>query len=139
MSGGVGSWQSGFDRSLTSPVGEIYWPNQVQKNAKYLFIDGKKVRANSPEVGTGQWYSSDLFVAWTTKFIKQADDEKKPFFVYLPFVNVHFPVMAPKEAIARLRGKYTQGWDALRQAITEERRVGKECVGPCRTRCWRYS
>src|SRR3546814_5985862 len=67
MSRGVGPWQRGFDRSLTSPVGEIYWPNQVQKNAKYLFIDGKKVRANSPEVGTGQWYSSDLFVDWTTK------------------------------------------------------------------------
>src|SRR3546814_16028418 len=54
MSRGVGPWQRGFDRSLTSPVGEIYCPNQVQKNAKYLFIDGKKVRANSPEVGTGR-------------------------------------------------------------------------------------
>src|SRR3546814_2893739 len=25
MSRGVGPWQRGFDRSLTSPVGEIYW------------------------------------------------------------------------------------------------------------------
>src|SRR3546814_16551452 len=57
MSRGVGPWQRGFDRSLTSPVGEIYWPNKVQKNAKYLFIDGQKVRANSLEVGTGQWSS----------------------------------------------------------------------------------
>src|SRR3546814_14335528 len=101
MSRGVVPWQRGFYRALTSPLVDIYWPNQVPKNATYLFIDGKKVRANSPEVCTGQWYSSDLFVDWTTKFIKQADDEKKPFFVYLPFVNVHFPVMAPKEEIGR--------------------------------------
>ncbi|WP_170151039.1 arylsulfatase [Hephaestia caeni] len=132
MSHGVGPWQRGFDRSLTSPVGEIYWPNQVQKNAQYLFIDGKKVRANSPEVGTGQWYSSNLFVDWTTKFIKQADDAKKPFFVYLPFVNVHFPVMAPKDEIARFRGKYAQGWDALRKARFErQKKMG--IVGPDET------
>jgi len=132
LSRGIGPWQRGFDHSLTSPVGEIYWPDQVQKNAKYLFIDGKKVRANSPEVGTGQWYSSNLFVDWTTKFIKQADEEKKPFFVYLPFVNVHFPVMAPKEDVARFRGKYMQGWDALRGPRLE-RQKAMGIVGPDET------
>jgi arylsulfatase len=129
LSHGVGPWDRGFDRSLTSPVGELYWPDQVQKNARYVYIDGKKVRANSPEVGSGEWYSSNLFVDWTTKFIKQADAANKPFFVYLPFVNVHFPVMAPPEEIARFRGKYKQNWDTLRQARFE-RQKAMGIVGP---------
>src|SRR3546814_11472687 len=43
MSRGVGPWKSGLDRSLTSTVGEIYWPNQVQKKAQSHFMSGKKI------------------------------------------------------------------------------------------------
>src|SRR3546814_7732954 len=40
--------------------------------------------------------------------------------------------MAPKEEIARFRGKYTQGWDALRQARFErQKKMG--IVGPDET------
>jgi arylsulfatase len=129
MTHGVGPWQRGFDRSIASPKGELYFPNQVQKNAQDVYIDGKKVRANSPEVGTGQWYSSNLFVDWAAKFIKEADEADKPFFVYLPFVNAHFPLMAPPEEVARFRGKYMQNWDTLRQARFErQKKLG--IVGP---------
>lgn len=136
MSHGVGPWQRGFDRSLASPVGELYYPNQPQPNAKTAVIDGRVVPANSPELGEGDWYSSDLFVDWGTKFIGEARAKKKPFFLYLPFVAVHFPVMAPAEDVARFRGKYRAGWDAIREKRLEKQRklglLGDEVTLPPR-------
>jgi arylsulfatase len=38
----------------------------------------------------------------------------RPFFHYLCFTSPHFPLQAPPEDIARHRGRYLQGWDAMR-------------------------
>jgi arylsulfatase len=112
---GVGPWQRGFDRSLVSPVGEIYFPDQKTKNAQELYLDGRALPANSPEIGSGEWYSSNLFVDWAAKFAREAEAQKKPFLIYLPFVAVHFPLMSTPDEIARFRGHYTKNWDELRQ------------------------
>lgn len=40
----------------------------------------------------------------------------KPFFWYLAFNGAHFPLQAPAETIAKYRGKYKKGWDAIRDA-----------------------
>jgi arylsulfatase len=122
---GVGPWQRGFDHSLASPLGELYYPDQPQKNAKSVFIDGREVPASSPEVATGNWYSSDMFVDWQTRFFKQAEAEHKPFFLYMPFVAAHFPLMAPPEDVARFKGKYMAGWDVLRrQRFERQKKLG---------------
>jgi arylsulfatase len=126
---GVGPWQRGFDRSIASPVGEVYFPDQITKDAKPLYLDGRALPINSPEIGAGEWYSSDLFVDWASKFAREAESQKKPFFIYLPFVAVHFPLMAPQEDIARFRGHYTKNWDELRQArLAKQKSLG--IVGP---------
>lgn len=119
---GVGPWQRGFDHSLASPLGELYYRDQPQKNAKSVFIDGREVPASSPEVATGNWYSSDMFVDWQTRFFKQAEAERKPFFLYMPFVAAHFPLMAPPEDVARFKGKYMAGWDVLRRERLERQK-----------------
>ncbi len=125
MSHGVGPWQRGFDRSLASPVGELYYRNQPQPNARTVVIDGRVVPASSDEVGKGDWYSSDLFVDWGIRFVEEARDRNQPFFLYLPFVAVHFPVMAPAEDVARFRGKYREGWDAVRaRRLAKQRALG---------------
>jgi arylsulfatase len=127
MTRGVGPRKRGFDRSLASPEGGIYYPDQVNGKGQpmNLFIDGQKYPANAPEIGTGHWYSSDLFVDWDLKFMKEAEAQKKPFFLYLPFVGVHFPVSAPPEDIAKFKGKYMKGWDALRQArLDRQKKLG---------------
>lgn len=122
---GVGPWQRGFDRSIASARGELYYPNQPQPLAQTVAIDGREVPANSPEVGQGDWYSSDLFVDRGVRFIEEARAKKQPFFFYLPFVAAHFPVMAPPEDVARFRGKYLAGWDVLRaQRLERQRKLG---------------
>jgi len=115
----------GFDRSLISPVGEIYFPDQTTKHAQQLYLDGRALPANAPEIGSGEWYSSDLFVDWAVKFSREAQAQNKPFLIYLPFVAVHFPLMATSDEIARFRGNYTKNWDDMRQARLDKQKALK--------------
>jgi arylsulfatase len=62
----------------------------------------------------GDFYTTDAFVDDAIKSI-DAGDQTKPFFLYLAFNAVHFPLMAPQEDIAKFRGKYKVGWDKLRE------------------------
>jgi arylsulfatase len=64
ISRGVGPWNRGFDRSLTSPQGRMYFPDQTSGPPvnREIYIDGKKHAISDPEVGQGEWYSADLFV-----------------------------------------------------------------------------
>lgn len=77
--------------------GTTYWENGRQLNA---------LPAN--------FYSSDTFA---TKLIEQIGrtDAAKPFFGYLTFTAPHWPLQAPEEDIARYRGKYDDGFEALRE------------------------
>ena len=118
----------GFDRAFDFPGG-TYFPDQPKGAVR---IDGRKVPLNSPEVGEGEWYASDLLVAQMDKFMGEAQAAKKPFFLYLPFTAVHFPVMAPQEDIARFKGKYMTGWEPLRRArLARQKKMG--IVGPNET------
>src|SRR3546814_13708627 len=100
-----------------------------------------------------------MFIDWQTKFIGEAREQHKPFFLYMPFVGAHFPLMAPAEDVAKFKGHYMRGWDVIRRerfekqkklgiiaadaelptARSEERRVGKECVSTCRSRWSPYN
>ncbi|MFV3075056.1 arylsulfatase [Niveispirillum fermenti] len=123
MSRGVGPWQRGFDRSLATPFGELYYPEQSQPIAQWVYIDGRRVPANAPEVGEGDWYSSDMYVDWQARFITQAQAEGKPFFLYMPFTAAHFPLMAPAADVVKFKGRYREGWDALRRARFERQKT----------------
>ncbi|MBN2021462.1 MAG: arylsulfatase [Pirellulales bacterium] len=113
---GTPPWQRGFIRSLNSRYGEVYFPKEMSRpGTESLYLDGREIPKDSPELGT-DWYSTDLFVDWGLKFIDEARVEKKPFFLYIAQGAVHFPLRAPADAIARYRGKYMKGWDALRKA-----------------------
>jgi arylsulfatase A-like enzyme len=63
------------------------------------------------------FYSSDTFA---TKLIdhlggsRAGDGAGKPFFAYLAFTAPHWPLQAHAEDIARYRGKYDAGYEALR-------------------------
>lgn len=109
----------GFDRSFFHKGG-TYFPNQPGRD--FVVIDGQRTRLDSPEVGKGEWYASDMLVDWTVRFVDEAKAEGKPFFLYLPFTAVHFPVMAPADEIAKFKGKYMAGWDQLRRERFERQK-----------------
>lgn len=114
---GTSPWVRGFQRTATTQFGELYFPKERGKpESKFVYLDGRKVPAESPEVGQGEWYSTFMFTDWALKFLDDAKVSGKPFFQYFAHGAPHFPLKAPAEMIAKYRGKYKAGWDKLREA-----------------------
>lgn len=114
-------WERGFQRSLNSRYGEIYFPKEMEKKGtENLYLDGKEIPKDSPIFGA-DWYSTDLFTEWGLKFIDEARAADKPFFLYLAQGAVHFPLRAPRAIIEKYRETYRAGWDSLR-----DRRYAKQ-------------
>ncbi|RZK00149.1 MAG: arylsulfatase [Novosphingobium sp.] len=68
---------------------------------------------------------ADDIIHWVHN--QKANAPDKPFLVYLAPGSTHAPHQAPPEYIARFKGKFDQGWDALRTQ-TFRRQVGAGVV-----------
>lgn len=64
------------------------------------------------------FYSSDQFAGKLIEGLERtrAEQGDKPFFAYLAFSAPHWPLHAPPETIAKYRGRYDAGYEALRDA-----------------------
>jgi arylsulfatase len=60
------------------------------------------------------FYSSDAFAGHMVDQIRSTAKSRKPFFGYLAFTAPHWPLQAPAEDIAKYRGRYDDGFEALR-------------------------
>ena len=72
-------------------------------------LNGEKVRF--PEGA----YSTDCFADRMIEFLEAAKDDPRPLFSYLAFTAPHCPLQAPPELIAKYRGVYDDGPEALRE------------------------
>ena len=128
---GVTPIKRGFDRSLNAPTGGFYFSTDRDKPAankknnnkknnensgkKKLYRNDVRIPFNDPSLPK-DWYSSYLWTKCGLDFADEAMADGKPFFWYLAFNGAHFPLQAPAETIAKYRGKYKKGWDAIRDA-----------------------
>ena len=63
-----------------------------------------------------QWYGTDAYTDNAAKFINEHPKKKdNPFFLYVAYTAPHWPLHALPEDIAKYKGKYAKGWDALRK------------------------
>jgi arylsulfatase A-like enzyme len=109
---GVAPSNRGFDRSLNAAAGGFYFPTGPRAE---LFLNGEKIANDDPRL-PANWYSTDLWTTFGLKFIDEAREAKKPFYLHLCYNAPHFPLQAPAEDIAKFRGKYKAGWGAIRDA-----------------------
>lgn len=122
----------GFERSLAHLPAcsnhyayepQLQTPDKIPEFMTMSFIalhseDGEYVK----ELPKG-WYSSDGYGDKMLSYLKEwkqegeskAEEERRPFFGYLPFTAPHWPLQAPQEYIKKYRGVYDDGPDALRQ------------------------
>jgi arylsulfatase A-like enzyme len=107
---GVTPASRGFQRSLNAPAGGFYQPGSPRAK---LSLNGEMIAVDDPRLPK-DWYSTDLWTTFGLKFIDEARVAKRPFFLYLAHNAPHFPLQAPADEIAKFRGKYKAGWDALR-------------------------
>ena len=105
------SWplQRGFDRYYGSLEGlnSFFHPNQ-------LTSDNSAVPTESHPDG---YYLTDDLTDQAVSMIKdlRAHEADKPFFLYFAHVAMHGPLQAKRSDIARHRGRYAEGWDAVRE------------------------
>ncbi|QGJ69815.1 Arylsulfatase (Aryl-sulfate sulfohydrolase) [Planctomycetales bacterium 10988] len=74
-------------------------------------------RGNRPIEPSGEdYFYTDAISREASRFIqqhtRQAEDE--PFFLYVAYTSPHWPLHAMSEDIEKVKGRYDQGWDALR-------------------------
>ena len=87
----------------------------TKRGQEPLYLDGAPIARDSAQLGQN-WYATFLWAEWGLKFVDEALNARKPFFLYVPHNAPHFPLMAPQNLIAKYRGKYRTGWDRLREA-----------------------
>ncbi|WP_090378280.1 arylsulfatase [Dyadobacter sp. SG02] len=105
----------GFEQSFTMQNnGSSYF------NSEPLYNDGRTVtfQLNGREI---QRYDTSRYLTqaitdFAIQSIDRMKDQPNPFFLYLAYNAPHWPIQALPEDIARYKGKYLQGWDALREA-----------------------
>jgi arylsulfatase A-like enzyme len=61
------------------------------------------------------FYSTNAYAEKMIEFLTADRSDGKPFFGYLAFTAPHNPLHAYEETIAKYRGRYDAGWDALRE------------------------
>lgn len=72
-------------------------------------------------------YSTDYFADRLIGYLDQAKraGDARPFFAYLPFTAPHWPLQAPAETIAKYKGRYDAGYEALRDArLARQKQLG---------------
>ena len=103
--------QRGFDRFFGSTFGGVFYDISTM-GGKQFFLDDKMIADKDSDLPEG-FYSTHAFADYSVQFIDEAREADKPFFLYLAHIAPHFPLQAPKETIAKHRGRYMDGWGKL--------------------------
>ena len=115
--------QRGFDRYYGTIVG-----------AGSFFDPGALTRDNTaispfadPEYTPERYYYTDAIADNAARFVAdhRRDHAEQPFFMYVAFTAAHWPMHAPDEAVAKYKGRYDAGYDAIRKVrVAKMRRLG---------------
>ena len=109
-----GKWQlqrtppmsyAGFDHSyVVNDQDRHFWPRS-------LALDEKPLPPVKEEDG---FYATKAIAEHAIGWLK-GHSPAHPFCLYLAFTTPHFPLHALREDIARYEGKYSEGWDVVRE------------------------
>jgi arylsulfatase len=100
--------QRGFDKffGTIDGAGSFYDPQSLTRDNEYI-------------VPSDDFYYTDAITDNAVKFIEEHDGDN-PFFLYLPYTAAHWPMHAKPDDIAKYKGKFDNGWDALRKIKYEK-------------------
>jgi arylsulfatase len=111
----------GFDRSfvLVEGLADHFRPkagHHLLAPPSYR-LDGKPVAL--PE----DFYSSKTYADYAIQFIREAVEREQPFFSFLSFTAPHYPLQARPETVEEYRGRYDDGYPAVREARIQRMRA----------------
>ncbi len=95
--------QRGFDRFFGTihGAGSFYDPNSLTRDNTQIVPD------------SDDFYYTNAISDNAAGFIRE-HNANNPFFMYVAFTAPHWPMHALPQDIAKYKGRYAQGWDALR-------------------------
>jgi len=81
------------------------------------FIPNNSFRVDREPFTTNDkdFYTTNAFTDYAVEFLDEAGKKDAPFFLYVAYNAPHYPLHALPEDIAKYRGKYMKGWDAVRK------------------------
>ncbi|PII83781.1 arylsulfatase [Leucobacter sp. OLJS4] len=134
----VGKWHLTPESRLHDAADRASWPLQRGFDRYFGSMDGftslhhphRLVRDNSvvdvPEFPEGYFLTDELTDSALAMIDElRVNDATKPFFLYFAHTSVHGPIQAKADDIARHRGRYAAGWNALREArFARQRELG---------------
>ncbi|RMF91097.1 MAG: arylsulfatase, partial [Planctomycetota bacterium] len=77
----------------------------------FSLVEGTTPVADVPD----DYYFTNAITDKAVGYLKEMADDDRPFFLYFAHCAPHWPLHALPEDIAKYRGKYDEGWDALRK------------------------
>ncbi len=104
--------QRGFDRYYGLISGaSSYWGILEQERGQRAFaLDDERIVP-----GGESFYMTDAFTDYAVTWLEEQAGREEPFLLYLAYTAPHWPLHAWPEDIAKYRGTYVRGWDALRE------------------------
>lgn len=105
--------QRGFDKyyGTITGAGSYYDPTTLCRGNTFISVE------NDPEYKPKTFYYTDAITDNAIRFIQQHRNESpgKPFFMYLAYTAAHWPLHAKPDDVAKYKGIYDAGYDAIRK------------------------
>lgn len=88
-------------------------PEPGRKTYRFWCDDAKTMHPFTPE--DRKFYTTDAFTDKVLTWLDEPEIKDKPFFLYLAYTAPHYPLHAWPEDIAKYKGVYDQGYEAIQQ------------------------
>jgi len=88
------------------------------KTVRAWCIDSVMYTPYTPE--ESDFYTTDYFTHAALDWLESYKDDERPLFLYMAYTAPHDPLMAWPEDIAKYKGVYDQGYDAIRRKRYEK-------------------
>ncbi len=114
--------QRGFDRfyGTIHGAGSFFDPNTLTRDNTFIspFADPEYLPR---QMANGEYYYTDAIADHAVRFIREHhfEADHQPFFMYVSFTAAHWPMHALEKDIAKYKGKYDAGYDAIRSSRYE--------------------
>jgi len=116
----AGKWHLGYHHKDRWPLqrGFEKFYGSIAGATSYFYPHGNRpvtlMNQHQPPPDSTSYYTTDAFTDHAIQFLQERQDQR-PFFLYLAYTAPHWPLHAKEQDIQKFVGKYTMGWDQMRQ------------------------
>ena len=121
----------GFDESYGLWDGACNYFNPARHDPQFkggkqrFFGEGETFITEFPD----DFYTTDAFTDRAIRMMEKFTADERPFLIYLPYTAPHYPIQARPEDIAKYKGRFADGWNAM-QVRRHKRAVELGLIDP---------